>query len=171
MPKRTRTLPSESIAFRERCLKRLVGMGYPRQYLENSKLFDAEIMHRRLQLHRNSENAAFSLVAEIAVDHFAKIEATREAAAEAREQRRQEYNRAVAQEHSGLGRKLMVGVRVCVRACVRVCTARCGRSCTKRLTPMLASALARQELEELSIENVRDLIDEARARIAALSAE
>jgi hypothetical protein len=138
--------------------------------------FDAEIMDRRLQLHGNSENAAFSLVAEIAVDHFATIEATREAAAEARNKRRQEHERAVAKEHSGLGCNIMVGVRS-RRACVRAFVM---RACVHgTLRPLAhetsnahaASALARQELDELSIEKVRDLIEEARARIAALPAE
>ena len=111
MPKRSCTLPTEALEFREWSLKQLAAMGYPREALETHKMFDAEIMAQRLKNHANSWNAAHSLVAENAVEHFTRIDAALEAAVRARDERRRRREGAIDQEYSALGRAIAMMVR------------------------------------------------------------
>ena len=111
MPKRTCTLPTEALEFREWSLEKLAAMGFPRKALETHKMFDAEIMAQRLANHDNSWPAAHSLVAENAVEHFARIDAAREAAVKARDDRRRRRECAIDQEHIALGRAIAMMVR------------------------------------------------------------
>ena len=111
MPKRTCTLPTEALEFREWSLTEVAAMGYPREVLETHKMFDAEIMAQRLANHANSWAAAHWLVVENAVEHFAKIDAAREAAVKARDDRRRRREGAIDQELSALGRAIAMMVR------------------------------------------------------------
>ena len=111
MPKRACTLPIDALAFREWSLEQVADMGFPREVLETHKLFDAEVMAQRLKNHDNSWPAAHSLVAENAVEHFARIDAAREAAVKARDDRRRRREGAIDQELSALGRAIAMMVR------------------------------------------------------------
>ena len=111
MPKRACTLPPDALAFREWSLEQVADMGFPREVLETHKLFDAEVMAQRLKNHDNSWPAAHWLVAENAVEHFARIDAAREAAVKARDDRRRRREGAIDQELSALGRAIAMMVR------------------------------------------------------------